>query len=214
MIKNEEVSYWTDYYRSGAVPEEPSLFAQYVLQNYVQEGDRLIELGCGNGRDARFFAANGVGVIAVDQCSAEIEELAKSNGTHENLHFKVADFTDMPDSEDPYDAVYSRFTLHSVTAEGQKNAIAWSYRNLAPGGRLCIETRGQKNELFQKGKPVDGEADAFIYNDHYRRFVEFDDFTKQIVDSGFELVEAVEDIGFAPFEDTNYHFIRAIAKKI
>lgn len=212
MLKNEEKTYWTHYYESGAAPEEPSKFAEYVINRYAKTGQRLIELGCGNGRDARYFAANGVNVVAVDQVASEIEELSLNNGQKDKLAYVAADFTDMPDSPNKHDLIYSRFTLHSVTAEGQRNALVWSRRNLADGGKLCIETRGQKNELYKKGEPVAGEKDAYIYNDHYRRFVDFEDFKNEITEVGFKIVEASEDTGFAPFEDTDYHFIRVIAE--
>lgn len=205
--------YWENYYGSGAAPEVPSLFAQFVMQEYVREGDSLIELGCGNGRDARFFATNGVGVTAVDQCAHEIEALESGKGDLTDLSFRAGDFTALPDSDDGYDIIYSRFTLHSVSAKDQTRTLEWCQRNLADGGKLCVETRGQKNEIYQKGQPVEGEDDAFIYNDHYRRFVEFGAFTEEITDTGLTIIEAAEETGFAPFEDTDYHFIRAIAQK-
>lgn len=144
-------AYWTKYYESGAAPEEPSLFAQYVMKNHASSSDTMIELGCGNGRDARYFASNGIGVIAIDQCASEIEGLIETNGKHENLKYLAADFTDLPESNRKFDLVYSRFTLHSVSSEGQHKTLKWCLRNLAEGGKLCIEVRGQKNELFKKG---------------------------------------------------------------
>lgn len=212
MLKNEEKAYWAHYYQSGAAPEDPSLFAKYVRENYIKAGSALIELGCGNGRDARYFAANGLNVLAVDQVASEIDELTLNNGQKDKLNYLTADFTDMPNNGKAYDAIYSRFTLHSVTAEGQRSALEWSRRSLSPGGKLCIETRGQKNELYKKGQPVEGEQDAYIYEGHYRRFVDFDDFKEEITSIGFKIIEAAEKTGFAPFEDTDYHFIRVIAE--
>lgn len=212
MLKNEEKAYWAQYYNAGSAPEEPSKFAEYIMKKYAKPGGTLIELGCGNGRDARYFAANGVRVLAVDQVAAEVEELTLGNGQKDRLRYKAADFTDMPDSSSPFDIIYSRFTLHSVTAEGQRSTLEWSRRNLAPGGKLCIETRGQKNELYKKGQSVEGEQDAYIFNEHYRRFVDFEDFKKEISVTGFKILEAAEKTGFAPFGDTDYHFIRVIAE--
>lgn len=206
-------TYWEDFYKSGDAPEEPSLFAEYVLQRYAKVGRKLIELGCGNGRDAHFFAAKGVDVIAVDQCAQEIDHLVSTNGKYPNLHFAAADFTTMPDSNNGgYNLVYSRFTLHSVSAADQTKTLEWSQRNLADGGLLCIETRGQKNELYQKGEPVEGESDAYIHDGHYRRFVDFEQFTEEITDTGLSVIEATEQTGFAHYQDTDYHFIRVIAQ--
>ena len=214
MTKNNSAEYWEGYYKSGVAPEEPSLFAKYVLENYANSGDSLIELGCGNGRDSRFFAANGVGVLAIDQCAEEIDTLVGTNGQHPNLTFMAGDFTNLRDNNDgtKYDLIYSRFTLHSVTAEAQQRTLEWCKDNLTAGGKLCIETRGQKNEIYAKGKPVPDEQDAFIFEGHYRRFVDFDKFRDDIVNVGFRIIEAEENTGFAPFQDTDYHFIRVIAE--
>lgn len=213
MSKNSSEAYWEKYYQSGAAPAEPSNFASFVMAKHVDAGQSLIELGCGNGRDAHFFAANGLEVVAVDQCAAELEELSNKNGTLSNLRYSADDFTAMPDSDEKFDAIYSRFTLHSVNAEGQKRTLEWCARNLANLGKLCIETRGKKNEIYQKGEPVDGESDAFVYEDHYRRFVDFDEFTKDVESTGLSIVDASEETGYAPFGDTDYHFIRVIAEK-
>lgn len=213
ITETRDEAYWSNYYKQGAAPEEPSLFAQHVKNQYLEPGQSLLELGCGNGRDAQFLANQGLKVTAVDQCASEINVLEAQNKENDNIHFETADFTELPDSESPYNAIYSRFTLHSVSSEGQKRALGWSARNLVPGGLLCIETRGQKNELFQRGDPVEGEQDAYVYEDHYRRFVKFEDFVRQIAATGFKLLEASEETGYAPYKDTDYHFIRIVAKK-
>lgn len=204
-------TYWEGIYKGGTIPESPSLFAQFVLDNYLSEGDSIIELGCGNGRDACFFARNKIGVIAVDQCDEEIEKLSRDNDDIRNLSFKSGDFTNLDDYHEKFDAVYSRFTLHSVGANDQQRTLEWAKRNLKTGGRLCIETRGMKNELYQQGTAVAGEPDAFILNEHYRRFVDFSSFVENIEKTGFTISESHEDTGFAPFEDTDYHFIRVVA---
>jgi tellurite methyltransferase len=213
MRESTDEAYWAQYYETGVAPDEPSLFAQYVLGKYVHPGDSMIEFGCGNGRDARFFAANGIDVVAVDLCAPEIKELVEKNGTRPNLHYKIGDFTELEASEKSFDVVYSRFTLHSVNAEGQERALRWSQENLLKLGRLCIETRGQKNEIYKLGDSVEGEKDAFIYNNHYRRFVDFNEFKTEITETGLKIIEGSEQTGFAPFEDTDYHFIRVIAQK-
>lgn len=211
-VVQDEV-YWAKYYESRAAPEEPSLFARHVMKKHAKPGHSLMELGCGNGRDARYFSANGVEVLAIDLCESEIEDLIESNGRHKNLHYASGDFTNMPDGKKKFDLIYSRFTLHAVNAEGQQSTLEWSYRNLAKNGKLCIEARGQKNELYKKGTPVEGEEDAYIHDNHYRRFVAFEDIKNDLTRIGFKIVESAEQTGFAPFEYTDYHFIRIIAQK-
>ena len=49
-------NYWKSIYSKQSEGERPSLFAIYIADNYDLEGKNLIELGCGNGRDAIYFA--------------------------------------------------------------------------------------------------------------------------------------------------------------
>lgn len=205
-------NYWKNIYSKQSEGELPSLFARYITENLNIEGKSIIELGCGNGRDAIFFANANAHVTAVDQCDNIIELLDLRFQKVDNLKFICTDFTCL-DNNTKYDIVYSRFTLHSISKAQEENVVNWAYRNLNPNGKLCIEVRGQKNEIYKVGLPVEGEPDAFILNDHYRRFLHFESFCKELEEIGFKLVFAKEEKGFAPYNGTNETYIRVIATK-
>ena len=57
--------YWNRYYQDGLCPMDPSPFARYAA-TLVEPGRTLVDLGCGNGRDALYFASLGLSVIAID----------------------------------------------------------------------------------------------------------------------------------------------------
>ncbi len=204
--------YWKDIYSKQSEGERPSLFAQYIATTFQLSGKRIIELGCGNGRDAIFFANANANVTAIDQCDNIIELLDGRFKKVDNLTFKCLDFTCLDDTM-PFDFVYSRFTLHSISKGQEQKVVKWAHRNLNPYGKLCIEVRGQKNEIFQVGIPVEGEPDAFILNDHYRRFLNFESFCDELKTIGFRIDYAKEEKGFAPYNGTNETYIRIIASK-
>lgn len=205
-------NYWKNIYSKQSESEQPSLFARTIADTFELDGKALIELGCGNGRDATFFANANANVTAVDQCDNIIELLKHRFQKVNNLQFKCLDFTCLEDNT-TYDIVYSRFTLHSISKEQETKVTHWAFRNLNLDGKFCIEVRGQKNEIYQIGIPVNGEPDAFILNDHYRRFIHFESFCKELEDIGFRLDYAKEQIGFAPYNGTNETYIRIIASK-
>src|SRR5215213_6367505 len=66
--------YWDEYYaaRSTMVRRLPSQFAVFVAGE-LEGRHRIIELGCGNGRDSMFFASHGHEVVAVDASQAAID---------------------------------------------------------------------------------------------------------------------------------------------
>lgn len=209
---NRDQNYWNKYYGQDLAPHEPSPFAKYVMLNFLSKEDKVIEFGCGNGRDAVFFARNGVDVLAIDQSKTGIDELRKRINGYP-IRFAATDFCSLDDINNGFSAVYSRFTLHAVSKKQQSSALLWASRNLQDGGLLAIEVRGHKNELYGLGEPVEGEPDAFIYDNHYRRFIKLDQLTHQLTELGFSIIEASEKTGFAPFGETDYHFIRVIARK-
>lgn len=205
-------NYWKNIYSRQSESEMPSLFARYVAETLDIEGKKLIELGCGNGRDAIFFANANANIKAVDQCENIIELLNIRFQKVDNLSFACQDFTCLDDN-DKFDIIYSRFTLHSISKEQENKVVNWAYRNLKPNGKLCIEVRGQKNEIYKVGEPVEGEPDAFILNDHYRRFINFETFCAELKGIGYSLDFAKEQKGFAPYNGDDETYIRIIATK-
>lgn len=206
-----EKDYWENYYNSKKAPLQPSLFAEFVLEKYLKHGQKLIELGCGNGRDSIFFASHGVNVLAIDQCASEILQLSKEN-TNGNLEFKNSDFTKLNVNE-TFDIVYSRFTMHSIAKTEELKVLNWAFEHLNAGGKLLIEARGKNNELFRLGEPVQDDTDAYIYEDHYRRFIDLNVLKKELMECGFIILSAEEKSGFAPFNGTDQTFIRVVASK-
>ncbi len=215
-------TYWENYYKSHATPQRESRFAAFVCEKILR-GAVLLELGCGDGRDALFFAKNGMHVCAIDQASSEIAYL---NAHHQNanLRFVAGDFTALEGfgfAQSSFDCVYSRFTLHSIDAEAQARVFRAALALLKDGGIFAIETRGTKNALYGKGEPVSGQKDAFIHDNHYRRFVHFERVVAELSATtmsggggGFSCFFAAENTGFAPFGDTDDFFIRILCKKI
>jgi ubiquinone/menaquinone biosynthesis C-methylase UbiE len=204
--------YWSSYYKALNNELKPSLFAKYVMSEVIKEHKTLIELGCGNGRDATYFANENIHVLAIDQCEDEIKFLNNRYKQLKHLEFKSEDFSGLDDSK-RFDIVYSRFTLHSISKDQEVRTINWAYRNLHTGGYLCIEVRGQKNEIYQVGEKVAGEENAFILDGHYRRFLNFEELCNSLEQLGFTIEYAAEKKGFSPFKGKDETYIRVIAGK-
>ncbi|MDR3243793.1 MAG: methyltransferase domain-containing protein [Elusimicrobiota bacterium] len=211
-------NYWEDYYKSKQCPVEPSLFARYCLENYIKQGNELLELGCGNGRDALFFSRQAVKVVAVDQCDKEIGNLKKQYSNTIALNFVCDDFTRLNDTK-AYDVIYSRFTMHAIDEEQENKVISYAATHLAGGwysggGYLLIEVRGLNNELYGKGEKVENEKNAFIYDGHYRRFINQTDICNKLIFNKFSIILADEKRGRSPYNGKDEIFMRIIAKKL
>lgn len=100
---------------------------------------RIVDLGCGNGRLAILLAQAGNAVTGVDSSEEQIR-LARGNATAEsspgNPVFKHAAMEDTGLAAGGFDVVILSQSLHH--AAKPKEAIAESHRLLAPGGRILI----------------------------------------------------------------------------
>ncbi len=203
--------YWKNYYEQHNAPLQPSSFAKYILEHYLRDKESLIELGCGNGRDSIFFARHNIDVTAIDQHEDETKILAP----HEKLNsltYYGKDFTKLGNIG-YFNHIYSRFTLHSISETEENDVLSWAHAYLKDGGYLFIEARGKLNELYKLGSPVPNQPDAYVYENHYRRFIDINVLNKKLIDLGFTILLSEEKRGFAPFKETDYIFTRIIAKK-
>lgn len=212
MVKSDN-DYWNKFYEAVNDGDMviPSLFAQYVLP-YLSEDETLLELGCGNGRDSLFFAANGINVTAIDMSEIAVNELLNKQ-IENKFRVRCDDFICSKYlTEKSYDAIYSRFTLHTVDEEHEDILLKNVYHALNNGGRFFIEVRSVKDDIFGLGENVG--RNAYKYNNHYRRFIVLDELITKLTQLGFNVPYAEEKRGFAPFKSDDPIIIRVVAEKI
>lgn len=209
IVSERDNAYWDEYYEKKNVPSNPSSFARWVIEK-IDKSKPLLELGCGNGRDSFFFARNNIQTIALDLSESAIS--LNESYEHENVTFKIADFTAIEDGHfNNVGSIYSRFTLHSVDRDSYLRTIDWCSRNLMTGGQLFIEARTVNDPLFGQGKKV--SDDEFITT-HYRRFSEIKDVMHDLEERGFELVHASENYTDSWYKTDHAVVYRIIVRKI
>ena len=205
----DNAAYWDQYYKNRVCSEEPSAFAQYVA-TLVEAGRELVELGCGNGRDAVYFAGRGLRVTALDMSREAVSQL-QGRGVA-GARFICGDFVNSEiHRAESYDYAYSRFTIHSINRNQEQVLLGNLYRGLRRGGKLFIEVRGVNDPLYGKGRQV--ERNAFYYDNHYRRFVVMEELTGSLERYGFRVEYAQERTGFAPYGNDDPPVIRIVAVK-
>jgi trans-aconitate methyltransferase len=99
-----------------------------------QPGERLLDLGCGDGALTEKLVAMGCRVVGVDG-SAEQITAARARG----LDAQVMDGEHLT-FEDEFDAVFSNAALHWM--QPADDVIAGVWRALKPGGRFVAECGG------------------------------------------------------------------------
>lgn len=212
---NQDGAYWDKYYGNEDAKDksmfEPSLFACVMYEKYMEKGKDLIEFGCGNGRDSIYFAKNGLNVIGIDSSKVIIEKLQKEV-LMDNCMFVCDDFVDVESIyQTQYDYCYSRFTLHAINERQETQILSKAYDMLKREGYLFIEARSVHDGKYGLGKQV--EKDAFIFDEHYRRYINAGELIKKLDRIGFSIVEQEESDTFAPKKGEKTVCIRVVAQK-
>jgi adenylylsulfate kinase-like enzyme/SAM-dependent methyltransferase len=199
-------AHWSNFYANASAPQRASTFALAVAEE-IAPADELLEVGCGNGRDAAFFASRGNTVVAIDMSAAAV---AACEATHtvEGLTFVSGDIARLAAEEASFDVVYSRFCLHAMTAAEEDEFLARSAELLRTGGRLFIEARSINDPLAREGEVISGTERIA---GHYRRFIVADELRAKLKRGGFHIDAFIESAGVAKLGDDDPVVIRASA---
>lgn len=210
--------FWDNYYSTGAgdnpLNDSSSSFVQFCSP-FIPPGGKIVEFGCGNGRDARWFAMKKMQYLGLDLSIAAVQQCRRrfAGDCVEHCEFLAEDFAAQDlllDRSGCYDLVYSRFTMHSVTDDQEAVAFANAFRLLKPGGRFMLEARSTRDPRCGVGVRVSHNA---YVETHYRRFLELDSTISRFEEAGFDVRIACEELRAAIFLSDKAAVVRIIAIK-
>lgn len=209
-LTSDRGGYWNQYYSSHQPHTRPlpSQFATFVAGE-LTEPSRIVELGCGNGRDSIFFASYGHSVTGVDASEAAIagcQSLAESLGVPASFLVSRIDDPELPErigaTEGPL-VVYARFFVHAITDAEEEDFLSLAATLTKPGDRLAVEYRTVRD---QSGAKVTGA--------HFRRFVSPARFQARALARGFEVSYAAEGFGFAKYRQDDAYVARELFERL
>jgi trans-aconitate methyltransferase len=162
----------------------PALGAPVLELLGPQPGERILDLGCGDGVLTEKIVAAGAVVIGVD-ASVEMIEAAKARG----LDARVMDGQAL-DFDSEFDAVFSNAALHwMLDPVAVANGV---HRALRPGGRFVGEMGGEGNiatlragiraELTERGYKLPADDPQF--------YASAEEFTRIYGAAGFADIDA------------------------
>lgn len=134
---------WKWYHRF-AFPIHLGLYKTYWLQRHMKKGVKVLDLGCGGGREyfAKHFQMTGV----------DISQTAAANAKNLYLDAVAADVRHLPFADQSFDGVMSLDLLGHIPRENKEQVISEIWRVLKPEGITAhyIETEQKTNILKQK----------------------------------------------------------------
>lgn len=153
--------------------------------------ERVLDLGCGNGRHAMYFARQGIKASGIDisaQAIAWAKEWAQSEGL--DADFRVGDITNLPYEDDTFDAVVTHGVLDHVPMTTATKAAREVHRVLKPNGLFYCDLRSAEDYEFGVGSEV--ARNEFIVTDGFEKdLVQHffnEDEIKTLVDGLFRII--------------------------
>jgi SAM-dependent methyltransferase len=185
--------YWEKFYKNNNPPENESDFAKFVLSYIIDNNitdKKMIDLGCGNGRDLNFFIRNNINCVGID------------NAVENNEFIKNEDILKF--NYDDYELIYIRFVIHSLTEEDLERLLNLiSNRNKI----IFIETRSSKNITNEERSETYFKSS--IGEEHFRMLFSEKYLTKKILKL-FNIIYKKEENNIAIYKNENPYCIRYI----
>ena len=159
LFKEKAKFDWNAFYtnRESGVPffknSPDENLVQYIESRQIAPS-RVLDLGCGPGRNAFYLAQQGSMVDAVD-ASHEAIKWAKERADQLKLdiHFLLGDIFEMNFEKDGYDFIYDSGCFHHLYPHRRISYLALLEKQLQPGGYFGICSFKPNGELggFDEG---------------------------------------------------------------
>nr|WP_319392322.1 class I SAM-dependent methyltransferase [uncultured Desulfobacter sp.] len=127
------------------------------LLSGLKPGGRLLELGCGSGRDAAFMVSRGFRVLATDGSASMIEQAKRHHPELETHTARLKLPDGLSNESGTYDGIYAVAVLMHLSTHELENTILKIHSLLAVKGRFIFSVPARRddvitNEFDSKGR--------------------------------------------------------------
>lgn len=163
IVERVNASYWRKV--RPTLDRAPSAFASMAAEAFAHATGRILDLGSGDGRDARFFRSRG---LEVDEC----DPFAGPGGDALTVDLSR------------YCRVYCRWLLHTLSARQRRDLLA-RLAGVSSGTVICLEFRDPADAVGLT--PVTNDPRLFFDDGHFRWLVSADEVLAAL-GPGFEVM--------------------------
>ena len=146
---NDTLNYYNqnaDAFIEGTQNADMSAQYRFFLK-HLSPGGRLLDFGCGSGRDSAYFSSRGFEVTAVDGS----EELCKRVKENYGIESRCMRFEDIAFAEE-FDAIWACASLLHVKKTDMPNIMKKVSMALKPGGVLYVSFKYGSSERVSDGR--------------------------------------------------------------
>lgn len=149
---------------------------QKLLLQTFDKKSKLLEIGCGSGRDASFMTKNDFDVTAIDGSKNMIEEAKKIHPELSNNLFHKTLPNDL-DFDKKFDGVYSIATLMHLSKINLEKTILNIYDLLNPNGTFLMSVSLFRDDIDGNGFDEKGRFFLVLSFEEWISLLENLDFT-------------------------------------
>lgn len=149
---------------------------------------RVLDAGCGNGRNAMVLSKIANEVVAIDVSVGQVRQARKNAEKEKNIFAMVADFSDLPFEDETFDSVFCLAAFHHARPKNQNKILGEFHRVLKKDGRVCLSVWNKDQPRFI-GKPKELDVP---WKGHPRYYYLFDKLELQEIakENGFEVIDS------------------------
>lgn len=194
-------------------------FLDYLTDHQVLFRGNLLDIGCGNGRNALALAALGFDVYGFDGIAEAITDAqykAQETGLDQNTHFTRADAGgDWPYEDNFFQFAIDSNTFASLTEDERAVYLSEIARVLAPGAFLFLYTYTIHDQYYAQflatGQQLDIGTKIVCTDDGIERIL-YTPEELQTLFAGFTIRQREEVVRYSKMFDTYYkrHFVALI----
>jgi SAM-dependent methyltransferase len=176
---------------------------------------KVLDLGCGVGRNSIFLSQMGFDVHAFDLSPSAIEELThKIEKLKLKIRTKIGDMLELPYADEYFDSILAFHSIYHTDMQGLLNVIREMRRVLVDGGEIFLTLNSKRSSSFRNptNKIIDEHTivkTEGLEKDIPHTFVDYDDIKMMLDDFQKIKIQQIEDI----FEDfSGWHYFILIKK--
>lgn len=195
MEENKIITYWSEMYsKPNAFGSGPTKLAKLAYEIINEKPIKnILEIGCGQGRDAIFFSQQGYNVETFDISENAIsfvnqtKNLLKLNNLRAIIHDVEKNF---PHPEKSFDFVYSNLALQFFEIDTMGKIFKNIHKVLKDNSTVLFSTKKKGDKYYNFGNKI--SDDAFEHKGITRYFYD-KPILEKILENHFQILSFEED---------------------
>jgi ubiquinone/menaquinone biosynthesis C-methylase UbiE len=161
-----------------------------ILKDRIKQSDKILDAGCGSGRNLIYFANNNFDIYGIDSDKVKIESLQKQ---YNATNFKIAKLEKIPFDDAKFDYIICNAVLHfAKNTVHFFNQFTELLRVLKPNGTIFIR---MTSNFGIEHKVIEIGGNVYEIPDQTQRFLLTKPLLKKLqTDFNFTFIEPLKTV--------------------